>query len=286
MLDGDGLVQTIVGNGIHAYSEPGADPLQTPLENPVDAKWGPDGVLYVLPQHEGRVIRLDADVTVCAGTGVIGDAGDGGDALDAEMGYGGGLALGPDGSMFISDNTFSRVRRVTPDGRIDTILGIGEAGTGAPGPGPSMAIRNPERVALDEANDRLIVADTGNHRVIAVDLGTLRATVIAGTGERGWAGDGGPGAAALLDGPVGVEVVAGGVLVADLGNDVVRLVDESGDIDVVAGVVGGGESWSDVPEAFAMKGPAGLAWTDDGDLLVAERTGQRVLRWTGARDAL
>ena len=284
----DGVLTTIVGDGRHAYSEIGAAPRDTPLENPVDAVWGPDGLLYVLPQHEGRVIRVkDGVIERFAGTGAIDHAGDGGPAVDAAMGYTGGFAFGPDGSLYISDNTHSRVRRIDPTGIIATVLGTGERALGTPGYGPEMAIDSPERIAID--GDRLLVADTANDRVLGLDLTTLEATVIAGTGERGFAGDGGQAVDAQLDRPVGVLPGRdGGVLIGDLENHVVRFVSADGSIRTVLGT---GARWEDAEDGLpatemALRKPAGMAWAPNGDLLIAERGGHRVLRWIGAADAL
>lgn len=284
----DGSITTTVGSGIHAYSEMGVPPLETPLENPVDAAWGPDDRFYVLPQHEGRLIRLDEHGTeLCVGTGMLGDQGDGGDPLDAEMGYGGGFALASDGRIFVADQGFSRVRRVMPHGVIDTVLGIGTGGSGPAGYGPETELRSPERIALDEATDTLYVADGGNHRVLAVDLATLEARVVAGTGERGYSGDGGPGDEAQLDRPTGVLVGPdGAVWIGDLGNDVLRRVDPDGTIATIAGDPTEERPRRSAPfERARIDGPAGMAWTEEGDLLIAERGGHRVLRWVGAADA-
>jgi DNA-binding beta-propeller fold protein YncE len=290
VLTESGTVETLVGNGYHGYSEIGVTALETPLENPVDAVWGPDGLLYVLPQHEGRVIVVAADGTIArvAGTGVLADTGDGGDSLDAEMGYGGGLAFADDGTLFVSDNSFSRIRRFGTDGIADTVLGVGSGGPGELGYGPETSIWSPERVVVDGPRNRLLVPDSFNHRVLALDLETLTVTLIAGSGERGYSGDGGPAELAELHNPVGIEVTAEGtVLIADLENNVLRAVFPDGIIETVAGT-GAVTDISTVedPLAFHMRRPAGLAWASGGDLLIAERSGHRVLRWLGAADAL
>lgn len=290
-LTPQGRVETIAGNGIHAYSEPGAHLLDSPLENPVDVAWSPDGqLMYILPQHEGRVIMAGPEQTIalCAGTGVLADSGDGGNALDAEMGFGAGLAVASDGTLFISDNTYSRIRRVGVDGTIDTILGIGSGGQDEPGYGPDTAIWSPERIAVDEAGGRLIVADAFNHRVLAVDLDTLDTSLVAGTGESGYTGDGGPAHEAALHSPIGVAVSPSGtVLIGDLDNHVIRAVWPDGTIDTVAGYPDGGDPILAAPPLeFPMQRPAGMAWTPEGSLLIAERSGHRVLMWRGAADAL
>lgn len=290
VVDDDGTVRTRVGNGFHAYSEFGLRATETPLENPIDVAWHPDGRLCVLPLHEGRVICLDADDTIgpYAGTGNIADSGDGDPAVDAEMGFVSGLAFTSDGTLFISDATHSRIRRVSPSGTIDTVLGTGEAGLGDAGFGPDVRIRFPERLAIDEAEGRLLVADAYNHRVLALDLVTLDVTVVAGTGTAGWTGDGGPATDAQLNTPAGVAVAPdGGTLIADTRNFVLRHVDPSGVIETIAGT--GDYTLTEDPadrQKFNLVGPSGLSWTVSGDLLIAEQYGHRILRLPDLWDAL
>ncbi|MCB9780481.1 MAG: hypothetical protein H6742_18085 [Alphaproteobacteria bacterium] len=285
-VDPDGRVSTLAGNGVHAYSELGAQADQSPLENPIDALWGPDGLLYVLPQHEARVLRVEpgGELGCVAGSGYLGDAGSGIEALRAELGYLDGIAVADDGTIFLSDSSFGRVRRIGPDGLLDNVLGTHEAGAPDEGHGPDVALRTPGRLLLD--GDWLYVADTGGDRVLALDTRDLQAVVVAGTGT---GGDGGPAREAALDGPVGLALAPdGGLLISELGADRIRHVDAAGIIHTVAG--GGpcpaaplsGAS----PLEFCMTDPAGMAWTDDGDLLIAERGGHRVLRWLGAADVL
>ena len=280
-IEDDGTVGTVVGNGFHAYSEPGTPATESPLENPIDVGWSADGNLCVQPQHEGRVICLDSEgnVALRAGTGVIADSGDDGPALEAEMGYGGGLAFGDDGTLFISDSTFSRVRRVTPDGTIETLLGTGAAGQGNPGLGIDMTLRFPERLALDEASNQLYVADTFNHRVIRVDLDSGIAHLHAGTGNEGSGGDGGPATESTLNQPVGLAIgPSGGLLVSERRGHVVRHIDASGTIETIAGTgVPGTTVDPRAPLSTELTGPAGISWTATGDLLVAEQFGHRIL---------
>ena len=223
-----------------------------------------------------------------AGTGGIADSGDGDTAVNAEMGFVSGLAFGSDGTLFISDSTHSRVRRVSPGGTIDTVLGTGEAGLGPPGFGPEMMIRFPERLAIDEGTGRLIVADTYNHRVLALDIDTLDTAVLAGTGEAGWTGDGGAASLAQLNTPVGVAPAPnGGTIIADTRNFVIRHIDASGTIETIAGTGDYqlSESSSD-RLSFSLVGPSGVSWTTTGDLLVAEQYGHRILRLPHLWDAL
>ena len=289
-IDRDGTIQTRVGSGFHAYSEPGLHPTETPLENPIDVAWHPDGRLCVLPLHEGRVVCMGEDERVerYAGTGNIADSGEGGQALNAEIGFVSGLAFASDGTLFISDSTHSRIRRVSPSGVIDTVLGTGEAGLGSPGYGPEVMIRFPERLAIDESMSRLIVADTYNHRVLALDLNDLDVTVLAGTGEAGWSGDGSLAVEAQLNTPVGVAPAPdGGTVIADTRNFVLRHVNGTGMIETIAGT-GDYEITEEAADRtdFSLVGPSGISWAASGDLLLAEQYGHRILRIPGLWDAL
>ncbi|MGC4068868.1 MAG: RHS repeat-associated core domain-containing protein [Polyangiaceae bacterium] len=86
-----------------------------------------DGTVY-LSDREGHRIRAvlpDGSITTLAGRGTAGFSGDGGAALEAELSSPRGLALGPDGSLYVVDQGNNRIRRVTPDGLIQTVIGGG-----------------------------------------------------------------------------------------------------------------------------------------------------------------
>lgn len=263
----DGTIETVVGSGMHAFSDIGAQALQTPLENPIDARWGPDGLLYIAPFHEGRVIRISAAGVVerVLGTGESLDhGGDGGDALDATMGYPGGVAFGDDGSLYVSDWTHSRVRRVREDGAIETVAGTGERGFDAAGFGPDVRLTSPTFLDVD-AEGRLLIADSGNHRIARLDPTTLELRTVAGTGAGGTGGDGGAATSALLDQPIAVlDDPEGGFWISDSGNDVVRKVGADGTIETVV---------------TDLETPAGLALSPTGALWIAERDGHRIVEW-------
>ncbi len=119
----------------------------TKLRTAVDVVAAPDGTVYAADADGCRVWRVapDGAVSVEAGTGKPGFSGDGGPALRAELNAPSGLALGPDGSLYIADARNGRVRRVTPDGIIDTVAGGGPAGShdtgdGGPAKGAALAL--------------------------------------------------------------------------------------------------------------------------------------------------
>lgn len=247
-IEEDGRLTTIAGNGVHAYSTPGTSILDSPLENPVDVLWEPDGSMLISMSHEARVIRVASDgvVTLAAGTGEEGYSGDGGPATEATFSaYLGGIALGEDGTLFIADTPNNVVRAVAPDGIITTLplvttgpqgLAIGDGGlyvassldgeirrydldsgdtsTAAAG------LSNPWGVAWHEG--ALYVANSGANEVLRVVGADTE--VLAGTGEAGLDGDGGSAVDATFAWPADVFVDDGVLYVADMRNHVIRAV--------------------------------------------------------------
>lgn len=152
----DGTLRTLVGTGEHGPAVDGATAAETPLDNPSDAVTGPDGLLYLAIEHSGRVVRIGADgrVVAVAGTGELGDDGDGGPAVDARLDSPTGLAFDDAGRLHVSDRATGRLRVIELDGRIRTEI-------------PDLA--RPQRVSWDATSGRLLVADTDNGAIRACD---------------------------------------------------------------------------------------------------------------------
>lgn len=261
-IDADGVLDTVAGSGEHDYATPGAGLLDSAFENPIAAVIGPDGLVYLAAQHEGRIHRLnDGVVEVVAGTGVLAFGGDGGDALAADLWDPVGLAF--DGAdLYVSDDFTHRVRRVR-DGVIDTVVGLDDLD--AP-------------MGLAVAGRSLYIADSGHHRVLAYDLDGGGLTVVAGTGEGGYAGDGGPASAAALRSPRAVAAADGTLFIADSGNHVVRRVVD-GAIDAFAGTAFPAPLGEHAPPDEApLSLPSGLFVDDNGDLYVASMLAHQIVR--------
>ena len=173
------------------------------------------------------------NITTIAGGGDASE--DGGPAVQAQLGSPSGLAVDEGGNLYIAVLSNSTLRRVDPSGNIATIAGAGRWGfSGDGGPAAQAHLNAPSDVAVD-AGGNLFIADEGNHRIRRVDSSGI-ITTIAGNGERGFAGDGGPAVAAQLDHPRGVAVDAtGNLYIADHDNHRIRKVDPSGTITTVAG---------------------------------------------------
>jgi sugar lactone lactonase YvrE len=236
------------------------------LIDPVDVAVGPDGSIYVAEIAANRVRRItpEGELRPFAGFGPGGFDGDGGKADRALLQSPTGVAVGPDGSVYIADAGNQVVRRVAPDGRIRTVAGAGSVGSVPERSDPMAAELNPYDVAV-AADGTLYIASPRHHRVFAIGRNGLIRT-FAGSGTAGSAGDDGPATAAELNSPSSLAVGAdGAVYVSDFAADVVRKVARDGTISTVA-------SGPD------FQGPDGLAIARDGTIYVAVRTGQRVMK--------
>ena len=140
--------------------------------------------------------------------------------------------------------------------RIDTFAG---GGLGDGGPASQARLYFPRGVAVDSTGN-LYIVDSSNHRIRKVDsTGTI--TTVAGTGESGFSGDGGPATQALLSFARGVAVDgAGNLYIADGPNYRIRKVDSTGTITTIAGMGGGGRGWRSGGPGPARESP----WRGDG----------------------
>src|SRR5205823_4001321 len=157
-------------------------------------------------------------ITTVAGTGAFGFGGDGGVATSADLASPFGVAVDAAGHIYIADTFNQRIRRVELDGTITTVAGNGIFGfSGDGGPAIGAELANPDGVAI-EATGRIYIADTYNHRIRRVELdGTI--STIAGNGNSGAGGDGGPATSAALQNPNAIALDASGRLyIADTYN--------------------------------------------------------------------
>jgi trimeric autotransporter adhesin len=236
-IAGDGTVETVAGNGIHAIAVPDVLATDSPLENPVDFAFDADGSIVFVSIHDPRVFRLRTDgrIEVLAGSGLIGDFGDGGDALGAAFGEIWGVALGPAGEIYVSDRLAHRVRVIHPDGTIDTLAGDGTAGYSGDGaPATAAELHNPEGLFVDPTG-AVLVADSGNHVIRRIDpSGDI--DTIAGSGQMGFTGNGGPALMASFSRPTGITLHDGRLYIADTDNHCIRVVQPNGDVEALVGI--------------------------------------------------
>ncbi len=270
----DGAIDTVAGSGEHATAIDGAPALESPLENPIDVAFAPDGQPILVSIHDPRVLRLEADgrIVSIAGSGEIGDGGDGGPASEAQFDELAAIAIAPDGTIYLSDDLRNRVRVIHPDGTVDAYAGTGEKGDGGDGgPATEAQLYHPEGLAIHPSGD-LYIADSYNHRIRKVDKDTGIIETVAGSTTRGFSGDGGPATDAELQWPKGIAFDAGGHLyIADTFNHRIRRVDaDSGIISTIAGGEKGYAGDGGPAVDARLSGPAYLD-IHDGTLYVADQ---------------
>jgi trimeric autotransporter adhesin len=209
-VDAQGIISTFAGTGTYGYGGDGGDAAAAALAYPYGLATDTAGNLYIADFSNNRIRKVTPQgiISTIAGTGVWGAAGDEGPAMQAQLASPTDVAVGADGSLYIADYNNNEIRRVHSDGVIERLCGTGVAGYGGDdGPAEDAQLDHPARIALD-AQDNMIIGD-GNGRVRRVDAATAVITTIAGTGNSGTEGDGGPAIAANLYSATGIAVDAG-----------------------------------------------------------------------------
>jgi DNA-binding CsgD family transcriptional regulator/sugar lactone lactonase YvrE len=184
-----------------------------------------DGTLFVADRANNRVWKFaNGSKSVYAGTGKPGFSGEGGAASAAMLYWPIGLALDPQGNLYIADTENNRIRKVDTLGTITTIAGDGDPGdTGDGGPATQARLSLPFGVAV-AADGTLVIADNANNRLREITP-SHQILALAGTNQGGFAGDNLPAITAAFSAPEGVAFDRNGDLfVADTGNQRVRVI--------------------------------------------------------------
>jgi sugar lactone lactonase YvrE len=218
-----GVITTIAGTGIPGNAGDAGPATTARLSLPSAVALDAAGNLFIADTGNHRIRRQAASagtIATVAGNGTEGDAGDGAAATAASLDSPGGLAVDAAGNLYIADTHNHRVRMVAATTGIITTLASG--------------IGLPKGISVD-ASGNIFVADTQGNRLLKLSGGAV--TALAGTGNEGFAGDGGPAAAALLDAPRSAGVSPAGLItLADTRNQRVRQVDAAGVIRTLAGI--------------------------------------------------
>ncbi|HEY1496661.1 MAG TPA: hypothetical protein VGF49_19035 [Candidatus Solibacter sp.] len=218
------VLRPVAGTGTGGVSADGTAALSAALRGPKGVCLDRGGTLYIVDTSNHRVLRLLAAGTLqtVAGNGSGGYAGDGGSARFAQLRVPSACVFDGKDNLYIADTGNHSIRKVTASGVISTVAGNGTAGaSGDEGAAANARLASPRGVMVDD-NGNLFIGDTGNNRVREVTADGILHT-IAGTGPAGFAGDGGPAAEAMLDGPAGLFLDGSGALYfADSNNNRIR----------------------------------------------------------------
>jgi sugar lactone lactonase YvrE len=269
-----GVITTVAGNGTQGFSGDGGPATNASLNGAESVAVDSSGNLFIADRENQRVRRVAAATAVIATVAGGGSDGDGGPATSAFLTNTYGVAEDKSRSLFIADTQNSRIRRVdATTGIITTVAGNGTYGdSGDGGAATNASLDYPEGVAVDMAGN-LFIADYGNFVVRRVDGVSGVITTVAGSGNYGYSGDGGPATSASLENPTDVAVDEwGNLFIADVYNQRVRRVDAStGIITTVAGNGTPGYSGDGGPATSAsLYHPSGVAVDAYGNLFIAD----------------
>ena len=231
-------ISTFAGIGTAGYSGDGGPAAQAEINRVVGLAADPAGNIYLADQNNNAVRKVDTNgvITTFAGTGISGFSGDGGPATQAQLNGPLGVCVAPSGGIYVMDEGNGRVREVSTSGIITTVAGNGSTvSSGDGGPATDAGFVIPIRCAVDNSGN-LFIVDQGAFVIREVDGNGIISTY-AGTGEQGFAGDGGPATEAVFNNPTADAVdAAGNLYVTDQFNFRIRRIDAAtGIITTVAG---------------------------------------------------
>ena len=259
-VDITGTITTIAGPGTFGVLGDGGLATAASFDLAEGLAFDTTGNLYIVDHQHYRVRKIDkvtGIITTIAGSGVAGDGGDGADATNAKF-IPADIRFDRMNNLYISDNTYHRIRKVNSDGIISTYAGTGIAGfSGDYDAATTAQLNRPTGICFDNAGN-LLVADAGNKRIRKIDItGTI--TTIAGTGIGIYNGDGIPATVAQF-GPNLIAIDRDNNLYVADSNQRIRVINSLGIINTVAGTGTGGYNSDDIPATAAqINSPGGIA---------------------------
>ena len=233
---------TIAGNGEKGFIAESRNPLTTSFNAPHEIRWDEQGNLYIVERDSHSVRRIAARtglVTTLAGNGEPGDSGDGRTAVLSQLNRPHSIAFDSNGNLLICDIGNHRLRIVDRDtGIIRTLSGTGER-TQTPDSASleGTPLLGPRSIDTDPDGNAYLVLREGN-AIYRIDIQGDRLERIAGTGEQGYDGDGGPAINCTFNGPKGIAYSRQdhSLYIVDTENHVIRrLALSTGIIDTVLG---------------------------------------------------
>jgi sugar lactone lactonase YvrE len=280
-------ISVIAGNGNKGYSGDGGPATAGQLNTPHEVRFDSKGNIYVA-ERDNHVVRFidmkSKTISTAAGTGVRGFSGDGGPAGKAQLAQPHSIALDRVGNVYICDIMNNRVRKIDGTGIITTFAGTGERGnTPDEASVDGTPVTGPRSIEITPDGTMYLILREGN-KAFTIDVVRRRLKRLAGTGELGYSGDGGPALSAkfgapgtTLGGPKGVAYSADGALyIADTENHVIRRIDlRNGTISTVVGTGQRGDGPDGDPLACKLARPHGV-FIQDRTLYIGDSENHRI----------
>jgi len=236
-----GIITTIAGTGRKGYNGDGGPATKAELNEPYEVRFNEAGDLFIVEMKNHIVRRVDAKtrrISTVTGVGQAGFSGDGGPATKARLNRPHSIQFGPEGHLYICDIGNHRIRRMNmKTGRIETFAGTGARNRTPDGsPIAETPLNGPRAIDFDAQGQMWLALREGN-AVYRLNLMTKTIHHEAGTGKKGFTGNGGSAKRATLSGPKGIAVGPGGnIYLADTESHSVRMINrKTGILELIAG---------------------------------------------------
>lgn len=272
------IISTVAGNGVLGYSGDGGPALTAEFHYAASVAVDNKGDIFVADKGNNCIRKINSSgiITTVAGNGILGYSGDGGQATDAEFNAPYGVAVDDSGNIYIADQDNARIRKVNTKGIVTTFAGNGVSGySGDGGLATAAQLRGPAGVT--SYGNNIYIADYLGCTIRKVDTSGIIST-IAGTGQFGFFGDGGPATAAEITTPSALALDnIGNLYIVDDGNYRIRMVDSKGIISTIAGngtngYAGDGKAATSAEFSY----PTGIAVDPSGNVYIVDAGNSRI----------
>ena len=280
-INTSGIITTVAGTGVQGYNGDSIPATTAQIYRPVGITLDASDNIYFCDGYNNRVRKIDVAgiITTVAGNGDITYNGDNIPATAAAISNPHCVALGHDGSLYITDCSNHRVRKVNTSGIITTIAGTGVSGySGDNAPATDAMINFPYGIALDTA-ENIYFLDSYENVLRRID-GSGTIITVVGNGTTTPLGDNGPATAGSLNGPGGISIgLDNTIYITDAHHERIRQVKE-GVITTIVGTGTLGFSGDNGPATAAQIGLPGGIYVDKntGDVFFTDFANDRVRR--------
>jgi serine/threonine protein kinase, bacterial len=227
-INSEGLLKHFAGNALSGSDGDGGQALEASFITIRAIVVGPSGELYIADRSNRFVRKIDRN-------GIISKVAEKAwDELPGDI-HPRGLTVDSDGNLYVSDSGVGKIYKINSNNNVEIVAGNGDfEDHGDNGPALLAGIRSPGALALSPDNE-LYICEQQTHRIRKIDK-TGRIVSVAGTGEGGFSGDGGPATKAQFQNPRDIAFDSlGNLFVTDRGNNRIRKIDYQGIVTTVAG---------------------------------------------------